>query len=354
MAGGTVQHGGHERLHRPHAALEREVAVDLGQHGRPPPKADVVRQEARLGAEAVPAGAVAHGLAPDARQVAVMPCEEAARGERVGDGGQEALAQEGVGGARRGRVERRRVRDVVGVRRAVRRVEVEHEVGVVGAHEPDERAALGRVELHEVAVEVEPLRVRPLPHPLDGPVLVGPVTRVDPLVAVGVVDGRDEEREVVGPAGVLALRECAEERERGFFARHLARVDVRHDEHARLPGAPHGLRRRPRRADDGQRQRPPLGRLPERGQVDALRRRPDRIHERPHVGVRRGLTEARALGARLERVERGLGGREGREEGEDEREAAEHGHGVGDAGKIAPRRDVIVCSRERVVAHRSF
>ena len=101
-------------------------------------------------------------------------------------------------------MERRRVGQVVGVARAVGRVQVERHVRVVVVHQLDDRARFGRVELHVVAIEVEALRVRALPLSAHRPVLRAAVVEREPLVAVGVVDRRDQEDHRLQPVVVPA------------------------------------------------------------------------------------------------------------------------------------------------------
>jgi hypothetical protein len=62
-----------------------------------------------------------------------------------------------------------------------------------------------------VAVQVEVLRVGPLAHAADRAVLDRPVRHSHALVAVRVVDGRDEQHEGIEQLLVLALREFAQQ-----------------------------------------------------------------------------------------------------------------------------------------------
>ena len=63
-------------------------------------------------------------------------------------------------GIRRG-AQARRVRQVVAMRRSVRRMQIEADLRVVVVPELDECPALGRIELHEVAIDVEVLSLLP-------------------------------------------------------------------------------------------------------------------------------------------------------------------------------------------------
>lgn len=81
---------------------------------------------------------------------------------------------------------------------------------VVVRHQPRERPRLRQIELHVVAVEIEPLRVRALALATDGPVLPSPVREAEALVPVGVVDRRDRNHPRLQPVNVLALGELAE------------------------------------------------------------------------------------------------------------------------------------------------
>ncbi len=51
---------------------------------------------------------------------------------------------------------------------AVRGVQVDRDVRVVLGEQADQRARLGRLQLHVVAIEIEALGVRPLPHARHG------------------------------------------------------------------------------------------------------------------------------------------------------------------------------------------
>ena len=89
-------------------------------------------------------------------------------------------------------MERRRVREVIAVERAVGGVQVDRNLRIVRIEQGDQRARFGRLELHVVAVQVEPLRVGALAHAPHRPVLQRPIGELDPLVAVGVVNRRDQ------------------------------------------------------------------------------------------------------------------------------------------------------------------
>jgi len=107
--------------------------------------------------------------------------------DRSRHGRQPVAAQYLVDLGGRVRVERRRVGDVVGVLRAIGRVQVDGHVRVVTVHHADQRARLGRVEFHVIAVEVVSLCVGALSHAADGAVLPSAVVDLDKLVSVRVV-----------------------------------------------------------------------------------------------------------------------------------------------------------------------
>ena len=80
-------------------------------------------------------------------------------------------------------VQRRRVRQVVPVVRPVGRVEIDHYVRVPASQQRHKRPRLGRVELHEVAIQIETPGVLARPDTVDRPVLLGAVVEAHVLVA---------------------------------------------------------------------------------------------------------------------------------------------------------------------------
>ena len=318
-----TQRLGHEAERRRNPVLERRIAVGLAQNPDAVAEPGDVGPEARARVERRPPAWLAplRFVVPVIREITAV-----LRFIALGYGGQPRLAQQAVDGGGRVRMERRRIRQVVAVDGPVRRVEVDDDVRVVVVEEPGEGAGLGRVELDEVAVEVEAVGVGALAHAVDGAVLERPVARVEALVPVGVVDRGDEDRERIGPGGVLTAGEVAEEEERRLLPRHLARVDVRHDEHTQAPAGPRRRCRRVVRALNDERERPPLDGLAERRRVEA-RLRADDLDERHHVGVRGGRAEVRCFGPRAERVERLRHERRGENERERDGDDGETQHG---------------------------
>ena len=121
--------------------------------------------------------------------------------------------------------------------RAVGRVQIERHVRVVVGHQLRDGARFGRVELHVIAIEVEPLRVGTLALSAHRPVLRAAVVEREPLVAVGVVDRRDQEDHRLQPVVVPARGEVAQQHLRAFLALDFAAVDVALDVDAQLAGA---------------------------------------------------------------------------------------------------------------------
>jgi hypothetical protein len=148
-------------------------------------------------------------------------------------------------------------------------VQIDHHVRIERVQQPHHRSRFRRVELHVVAVDVQPLRVRPRPLAADRPMLEAAAGERHPLVAIGVVDRVDQQDHGVEPVGVRAAREVAHECQRRLFAFHFAGVNVGLDVDPQLPARAH--RRRSgvsHPADDRQRQRAPFERVAERGDVD--------------------------------------------------------------------------------------
>ena len=203
-----------EDLGHPHAAAEIQIAVGFRQNRDPVPQPDVVVAEPRAVVERAPHRVAGIGridaghLARDpglGREVSVVVGpERVLLEERRLHRWQDPLARQrnqpwiGVG------VERRRIGQMVAVVRAVGRVQVDGDVGIPAVHQPDERARFGALELHVIAVQVEPASVFANPDTRFGPVLLGAILDVDPLVAVGVVDGRDQNDELLQQRSQIA------------------------------------------------------------------------------------------------------------------------------------------------------
>ena len=164
--------------------------------------------------------------------------------------------------------------------RAVGRVQVDDHVRVVVGIGPHQRPRLRRFQLHVVAVQVEVLRVAPRPHAADRTELVRPVVEGHPLVAVGVVDGSDEQDQRRAPLLVRAGHEVTQQHQQRFLAAHLAAVDVRLQPDANPIGRHN--RRGPgvgNVAYDDKRQRSVLQRRSEAGGANAVRQRRGALDE---------------------------------------------------------------------------
>ena len=180
-----------------------------------------------------------------------------------------------------GWIVRRLVGQVVGVTRAVGRVQVDHHVRIEVVEQPHHRPRLGRVELDVVAVDVEPLRVRTRALSADRAVLQAAADQRHALVAVGVVDRIDEQHHRAEPVGVGAAGDLAHEREHRLLAFHLTGVNVRLDVDAQPAAAADGLGSCiGDLADNGERQRTPFERVAERGDVHERRGSIDHLEER--------------------------------------------------------------------------
>ena len=101
--------------------------------------------------------------------------------------------------------------------RPVRRVQVQDDVRIPVGEELDERARLGGLELHEIAIEVEAVGVFARADARERPELRGPVIEADALVAVRVIEGRDEDDHPGEQRTQIADREAPRDDERGFF-----------------------------------------------------------------------------------------------------------------------------------------
>ena len=143
--------------------------------------------------------------------------------------------------------ERWRVGQVIAVIRAVRRVQVDHHVRIPVVQQLHERARLGGLELHEVAIEIETVGVFARADAAERTELLRAMVEADALVAVRVVERRDDHDDARQHRSQIADREPPGDDERGFLPFHLARVDVGQHEHARAArcGAPRPHRRRP-------------------------------------------------------------------------------------------------------------
>ena len=182
-------------------------------------------------------------------------------------------------------------------------MQVDGDLGIVVSEQADQGAGLGRLELHVVAVQVQVLGVGALAHSPNRAVLQRSIRELDALVAVGVVDRRDEQHQRVEPGGVLPARQPAQQHLHRFLPLHFAGVNVRLDVDADLAaGADGGWTRVPHATDHDQRQRPSFHRVAEGGRMEQPRRHGARApHEVQDVGVRAGLAVVGAFGAGAER-----------------------------------------------------
>ena len=198
---------------------------------------------------------------------------------------------------------------MVGVLGPVGGVQIDGHVRIVLAEQPRHRPGFRRLDLHVIAVQVVSLGVRALAHAADRPMLAPAVREGHALIAVRVVDGRDQQDHRLAPCAVAAGQEVAEKHLERLLSAHLACVDVALQVDDRLAGGPDGRRARVRHvADYGQRQRAPLGRVAVGGVVDQRRGGRGALEEVHDLGVRAGLAVVGALGAGEERLVRGTGG----------------------------------------------
>lgn len=197
-------------------------------------------------------------------------------------------------------------------------MQVDEDVGIPRRQQRVRRPGLRGLELHVVAVEVEPLAVQARADHR-GTVLAGPVALAgaELLVAVDVVDRHHEHDHAVEQAAERPDRQVAQQHLRGLFALHLAAVDVALDVDDGLAAARRGgrpLDHRPRR--EHPRDGPPLRAGAENPQAQVTGAARQRIEEAGHVGVAGGLGPAgplRSGGLRGEPGGSGQGQREGRE-----------------------------------------
>ncbi len=210
MAVGIVQELVDEPAGRLDAILEGGVGIRLAQDGDAVAEPDVAVVEARPIVERLP-----DPLTPPGLEVAVVVIVPVVSGlDRLGDRWQPLLPEEVDDRRIGGRVERRRVRQVVAMVRSVRGVEIDGHLRVVIAQQLDERPPLRGVELHVIAVQVVVLGVRSLALSCSRAVLAPPAVGCEPLVAVRVVDGGDQQHHALQPVRVFSFGELPEEHQR--------------------------------------------------------------------------------------------------------------------------------------------
>ena len=125
---------------------------------------------------------------------------------------------------------------MIGVVRPVRGVQVNGEMRVPAVEQADERKGLGRFHLDVIAVQIQSAGIFADAHAANRAILVRAVMDADFLVAVGVVNGRDENDELVQQGLKVTEEDAPGNLLHGLLALDLARVDVGHDEDDRLAG----------------------------------------------------------------------------------------------------------------------
>ena len=285
----------------PHALLVRRVRVRLGQDPDPVAQPDVRRAEPRLIRERSPVLVVSVEVAI---KEGVHPsfCLER-RGDPREHGVADILAQPGVAGGDL----RPRVRHQVAVQRTVRGVRVNDDGRIPRVDQPHQRPRLGRFELDEISVQVQPHGVGALAHPLLGPDLPGAVALVHPLVPVRVVDRHEDHDQVVQQRVIVHQRQLARQHQQGFFPAHLPGVDVAEQQDDHLAVILRVLRRLlgrlDRRIRDHQRRDgPPLGGLADLESMRQIRTLRDPVHQRDDFGVTGCRPEPAPLRHRLQIV----------------------------------------------------
>src|SRR2546430_1382481 len=105
---------------------------------------------------------------------------------------------------------------------------------VPAIEQPRKRLSFRRLELHVIAVKVEPLRVLTHAHPAERTVLRGSILYVDLLVAVRVVDRRDQDNQFVEQRAHVAKHNAPGHVLHRLLAFDFAGVNVREDEDYRF------------------------------------------------------------------------------------------------------------------------
>ena len=199
---------------------------------------------------------------------------------------QHRVPGEGAGEAR-GRVERGRPGESVPMKAAVGGVQVDQHVRIPRAQELQRGARFGRLGFHVVPVEIESLRVRPLPHHRRT-VLLRAILLLWPerFVPIDVVDRRRHDDEGIDDVQEAVALEIPEQGLQRFLSFDFAAVDVPLDVHDR-PIEPFGFVRRAhhRTRKHDHRNVAPLRGATHRGHEDVLARRLQCVDERQHVRV---------------------------------------------------------------------
>jgi hypothetical protein len=137
-------------------------------------------------------------------------------------------------------------------------VEIDDDVGIPAGEEPDKGPCFRRLELHEVTIQIEPLRVLACADTANRAVLLRAMVQAESLVAIGVVD-RGEEPDCRSTERLQVPKSrAAGEVQYGLLSLDLAGVDVGHHEDHRQR-ARYGERRLGRGvAHDHERKVPPF------------------------------------------------------------------------------------------------
>ena len=125
------------------------------------------------------------------------------------------------------RTERRRVGEVIAVIAPVGRVQVDEDVWIPRIEHGDGTAALGRLQRHVVAIQVDPLGIGTGTDHFRT-VLSTTIPRLGRklLIAVGVVDGLCDKNDRIQHVGPRIEQEIAQERQQCFFPLDFTGVDV--------------------------------------------------------------------------------------------------------------------------------
>ncbi len=288
------QNGVHESSRHVHSLGEGAVAERLGENANAVAETGVVGDVPALPAEHQPRRALrVLGKVAVVERLQPGPPQFAAHlGQQLVPAvGEDAWVGVGVQG--------RGIRDRIAVAGSVGRVQVHDHVGVppvvdVGEHGPH----LGRLRLHAVAVEVEPLPIGALADGV-GTVLAASVAvlRSESVVAVAVVDRGRDQHDLLKDAALGLARHIAQHHQHDFLAFNLACVDVGLNVDDGLAGAAR-LFGCVNRRDAGDHERDVLA---ARALADGLHqvRCPQLlqlVEEGQHVGVVGGLSVLGALG----------------------------------------------------------
>jgi hypothetical protein len=165
-----------------------------------------------------------------AKVAVVVRAPAVQRLHRLANGRQQTFALERADPSVSVRIEWRRVSKVIAVIRAVGRVQIHDDVGIPARQQRDQRSRFCRLELDEVAIQIEAVRVLTRADTTDGTVLLGPVVETDAFVAVGVVDrSKQPDRRFQKPLQISSGHATSQV-QHGLLALDLSGVDVGHHE----------------------------------------------------------------------------------------------------------------------------